>query len=164
MDWRDSKPQTVKISSKHQKSGKVADNNIDECEFEPPCPYTLLQQYSALRGPYKDELMICFSLFKMDPKVTPQHMHNCLKKILIKAGFNPQFYSFHSLRIGRCGCHFWYMDIRWQFCAADYRIIANLDWKGSWEGFGHSNAIHELLLQHSSLHQSGLIWNRFCSG
>ena len=64
------------------------------------CLFALLKAYISNRGPAlnaKEQ----FFVFADGSLVAPHHMRNTLKAILTLAGFNAQFYSTHSLCVGR---------------------------------------------------------------
>ena len=79
-----SKPQQIKISSKKQgiHNAKVT-TNIRSL----PCPYQILREYLALRGPYRD-VAETFFIFSDGSAVTLQHMRLCLKTVLHRLGFD----------------------------------------------------------------------------
>ena len=86
--WKDVKPQMVKIAS----SG-----NAKEKRF---CPFRILRNYITVRGKSKlpNEP---FFVFSDKTPVTPAAARKVFKTVLEEQGFDPQFYGFHSFRIGR---------------------------------------------------------------
>ena len=101
--WKDSKLQTVKLSSQYEDRGKCHAEDLpkEEEEYPLPCPYELLRIYSKVRGPYHKGGNEPFFVFADGSPVRPVHVRKCLKKALTLAGFQSNVYSFHSLRAGR---------------------------------------------------------------
>ena len=96
--WKNMKPQMIKISTTPlPKEPKVVRSDETESEF---CPYSLLQKYAKFWGNYSRDNEPFFLLPSKRP-VTPLQIHNTLKDLLNRSGFNNSLYSSHSLRIGR---------------------------------------------------------------
>ena len=92
-------PQSVKICSK---LNKVAGNSrSSHAKDIVPCPFELIKTYADRRGSYCEAANEPFFIFSDKTPVQPAHVQKCLKQALLRAHFNPSFYSFHSLRIGR---------------------------------------------------------------
>ena len=88
-------PQIVKISST-QKQG-----NTSKTSQAVPCPYTLMRQYSKVRGDYSNAESEPFFVLSNGSPVTPEHVRSCLKTILTELKYDASLFSFHSYRIGR---------------------------------------------------------------
>ena len=81
-------PQKVKITSTPTRR---AYNHTRHC-----CPFTLLKQYIAARPQSKsDEEQ--FFIFSDNTSITPAHIYSNFKTIIIRLGFDPVNYCFHSL-------------------------------------------------------------------
>ena len=95
--WRNVKPQLIKISARRSKNSDADIQSKLEDEF---CPYTLLDRYSKMRGPFRKKSDPFFVLSD-GSGVTPYQVCNTLKLVIKLAGFNPNLYSSHSTRVGR---------------------------------------------------------------
>ena len=98
---KSNKPQFIKISSerkRHKKCESKPQANTKN-QRELPCPYKLLDEYSAMRPKYisKSEQ---FFVYSDNSPVTPAHLRSCLKHLLTIAGFNESAYSVHGIRAG----------------------------------------------------------------
>ena len=92
-------PQSVKICSK---VNRIAGSMMSaHAENTVPCLYELIKTYAGCRGSYCESANEPFFIFSDKTPVQPAHVQKCLKQALLRAHFNPSFYSFHSLRIGR---------------------------------------------------------------
>ena len=100
MHGQGSKPQLVKINSRQSKRAEKAKMNKSQFVSQQWCPYRLLRDYIAVRGPYHKQNEPMFILSGGAP-VTPQLMRSCLKRMLTQAGFDKDYYSVQSLRSGR---------------------------------------------------------------
>ena len=83
------KPQLVKIT---RASGTA------QARF---CPFKILNDYIECRPPARNAREQFF-VFSDNSPVKPDHVRNLLKILLTRNQFNPQLYSLHSFRIGRC--------------------------------------------------------------
>ena len=92
--WKDTFPQTVKLSS------CVKKGTINKIMYEDICPYIFLRQYLEMRGTYCSNDKPFF-IFRDRTPVTPVHMRTTLRSILKKAGFDAKLYSVHGFRAGR---------------------------------------------------------------
>ena len=94
MHWTDVKPQIIKIMSKGIALVEKESNY---------CPYRILQQYLAVRECSFIQRDEPFFVFCDRSPVTADNMRNTLKKTLLKAGFDADFYNSRSFRSGRAG-------------------------------------------------------------
>ena len=90
--WKNNKPQMVKITSP-----TVIDKTSINKGF---CPFALLRQFAAQRGPYGDSREPLF-IFRDGQPVKPDHMRQCLRNAIKMIGLNQHLYSVHSLHVGR---------------------------------------------------------------
>ena len=88
----ESQPQMITITSTRLASTQQATHSY--------CPYTVLDKYAKMRGPYMSDSEQFF-VFSDGMPVTPRHMRECLRKILKLCGENANLFCTHSLRIGR---------------------------------------------------------------
>ena len=93
--WFDKKPQTVKIASQQSESPAVTRNS--RCNF---CPFTLLQNYIAARGPRETDHEQFF-VFRDKSPVTANNFRIILRKVLQELKLDPMVYGTQSLRAGR---------------------------------------------------------------
>ena len=106
-------PQMVKISSEPKtKTGERINNemmtrikmeNENQSENQQMtiyCPYMLLSEYFALRGPYHS-MTEPFFIFRDASPVTPIHVRKCLNLMIKSSGFNEELYTSHGFRAGR---------------------------------------------------------------
>ena len=92
-------PQLVKISSQ-DKSDKQGQNSRRKY-ISLPCPYQLLRDYAAARGPMANPKNDPFFVFAGGIPVKPAQMRGCLKLMIKKAGYDKKLFSVHSFRMGR---------------------------------------------------------------
>ena len=87
---RESRPQKVKITGYEIGKNK---------QFF--CPFELARDYVAERGNYQLD-SDPFFVFRDNSPVEPQHARHVLRNTLTAINLNPELYTFHSLRSGRC--------------------------------------------------------------
>ena len=96
-----SKLQTIKINSvAYDPLGQETDTVILSDKY---CPYILLSNYLDVRKSKRADDSEQFFVFRDRSTVTAQHFCKVLKRLLISAGFNSEFYGTHSIRAGRTG-------------------------------------------------------------
>ena len=87
-------PQIIKISaSEGLRSNQLSCKKL-------PCPFSLLRDYAAERGPFAKDSEPFF-IFRYGSPVQPRHVSSCLKTCIKEAGFDSKFYGTHSLCAGR---------------------------------------------------------------
>ena len=86
-----SEPQVIKIDQ------HLGSNNDKKRTFE---PFELLKRYINLRRSCESNSEPFF-IFRDRSPVKPHHINKILKMVLRKANFDPNYYSFHSIRSGR---------------------------------------------------------------
>ena len=91
---RDSKPQTVKITS------RALNNAAGDSTGQTICPYMILKEYLAIRPKYKD-VEEPFFVFRDRSAITPMNAMQVLCLILKQKGFNDKLYGTHGFRSGR---------------------------------------------------------------
>ena len=91
-----SKPQSVKISSTSLQN-YTKDNT---CDIEMDCPYKLLNDYVMIRPPYQDPKEPFFVMQDYG-EIKPEVVRKTLKLAIKNAGFDDNYYNFHSFRAGR---------------------------------------------------------------
>ena len=82
------RPQVIKISSDFTGEPELA------------CPFTLLQQFLALRRSCRQKNEPFF-IFRDRSPVTPAHLRRALRAVLTEAKLDPLLYDTHSFRAGR---------------------------------------------------------------
>ena len=123
-----SKPQKIKITT-NRKRGGIKPPMKTGSGKKLPCPYQVIRHFLAVR-PHVKSTYEQFFVFVDNSPVKPNHVRQCLKRILRISGFNAKSYTVHSLRAGRA------LDLLQLGLS-----IENIKKVGRWR----SNAIYEYL-------------------
>ena len=100
--WKDSCPQTIKISS------TIKSDRMLDCKFKLKnnsgtmlCPYTILRNFLSFRSNHYQTEREPFFIFRDRTPVKPVNFTSVLKQTLKNAGLNPKLYTSHGFRSGR---------------------------------------------------------------
>ena len=102
--WKNSKPQSVKISSTDIQKKQEKTHFTDRTTIANPCPYKLLRKFLNVRKKAYKTVDEPFFIFSDRTPVRPTNLRRVLKMMLQEAGLDFRLYNTMSFRAGRAEC------------------------------------------------------------
>ena len=87
-------PQVIKVSAENSTQVHISQR------LHHTCPFATLREFITVHKGF-DKINEQFFVFRDGSPVTPSHMQDMLKLLLIKTGFNDSVYTVHGIRGGR---------------------------------------------------------------